>query len=109
MPLFDDLLGNLTTPPVGMSKRISSDDQPNWNDGNMDFSALLPGATLEMPVLEGPGVITHVWMTSHAGLIENLNDLSVSQSQRWCDKYSNMCVSQQVHWHSPRRAHRRWR
>jgi hypothetical protein len=77
MPLFNDLLGNLTTPPVGTSKRISSNEQPNWNDGNMDFSSLLPGATLEMPVLEGPGVITHVWMTSHAGLIEDLNCLSL--------------------------------
>jgi hypothetical protein len=77
MALFDDILGNLATAPIGESKRISSNEQPNWNDGNMDFTSLLPGATLEMPLLEGPGVITHVWMTSHAGLIEDLNCLSL--------------------------------
>ncbi len=30
-----------------------------------------------MPTLEGPGVVTHIWMTAHAGLIEDLNCLSL--------------------------------
>ena len=80
MTLFGDILGNLTTPPIGRSRRVSSNEQPNWNDGNMDFSSLLPGSTLEVPVLSGPGIITHIWMTSHAGLIEDLNCLSLRRA-----------------------------
>jgi len=38
---------------------------------------LPPGKTLEMPVLEGPGMITHIWLTSHAGRVNELNALSL--------------------------------
>ena len=38
---------------------------------------LMPGKSVEMPVLEGPGVITHMWFTSHAGWVGELNALSL--------------------------------
>ncbi len=74
---FDDLLGSLAKPPVGRSRRISSNEQPNWNNGNFDMTPLAPGQVLELPVLEGPGAITHIWMTSHAGGMSELNALSL--------------------------------
>ncbi len=77
MSLFGDLLGSLATPPVGRNRRISSNEQPNWNDGNFDMTPLPPGEVLEMPVLEGPGAINHIWLTSHAGGVNELNALSV--------------------------------
>ena len=75
--LFDDLLGGLALPPVGRSRRISSNEQPNWNDGNFDSTYLAPGDLLEMPGLTGPGVINHLWFTSHAGGMAELNALTV--------------------------------
>jgi hypothetical protein len=77
MSLFGDLLGSLASLPVGRNRRISSNEQPNWNDGNFDMTPLPPGEVLEMPVLEGPGVINHIWLTSHAGGVNELNALSV--------------------------------
>src|SRR5947208_3606506 len=41
------------------------------------MTPLAPGETLELPVLEGPGVTTHIWMTSHAGGVNELGSLSV--------------------------------
>jgi len=41
------------------------------------MTVLPPGKSLEMPLLEGPGVITHIWMTSHAGRVDELNALSL--------------------------------
>ena len=38
---------------------------------------LQPGQVLEMPLLKGPGVITHIWFTSHAGWVNELNALSI--------------------------------
>lgn len=76
-PLFQDLLGRLTRPPRGRPRRISSNEQPNWNDGNFDMTPLAPGQVLELPVLEGPGVIHHLWFTSHAGGVNELNALSL--------------------------------
>lgn len=70
-------LGALSRPPVGRNRRISSNEQPAWNDGNFDMTPLPPGATLEMPVLEGPGVINHIWLTSHAGGVNELDALSL--------------------------------
>jgi hypothetical protein len=72
-----DLLGALASPPVGRSRRISSNEQPRWNDANLDMTVLPPGKEVEMPLLEGPGVITHIWMTSHAGRVNELNALSL--------------------------------
>lgn len=59
------------------NRRVSSNEQPNWNDGNMDMTWLQPGETLEMPQLTGPGVIRHIWMTSHAGAVGDLDALSL--------------------------------
>lgn len=75
--LINDPLGALTAPPTGRSRRVSSNEQPRWNDANLDMTVLPPGKSLELPVLEGPGVITHIWMTSHAGRVNELNALSV--------------------------------
>lgn len=75
--LFRDPLGALASPPVGRSRRISSNEQPKWHDANLDMTILPPGKSLEMPLLEGPGVITHIWLTSHAGRVNELNALSL--------------------------------
>jgi hypothetical protein len=75
--LFRDPLGALTAPPAGRNRRISSNEQPDWNNSNMDMTWLQPGQALEMPLLEGPGVITHIWFTSHAGFVNQLNALSI--------------------------------
>ena len=72
-----DLLDSLTLPPVGRNRRISSNEQPNWNDGNFDMTPLAPGQVLELPVINGPGVINHIWFTSHAGGVNELNALSL--------------------------------
>jgi hypothetical protein len=77
MSLFGDLLGSLAAPPAGRNRRISSNEQPNWNDGNFDMTPLAPGQVLELPTLEGPGVINHLWFTSHAGGVHELNALSL--------------------------------
>jgi hypothetical protein len=75
--LFRDPLGMLTMPPAGRNRRVSSNEQPKWQDGNMDMSWLQPGESVEVPLLEGPGIITHIWMTSHAGWANELNALSI--------------------------------
>src|SRR5260370_27852914 len=77
MALFTDLLGSLAAPPVGRSRRISSNEQPNWNDGNMDMTRLAPGQVFEFPELQGPGVIKHIWFTSHAGGANELDSASL--------------------------------
>lgn len=76
-PLFRDPLGALTLPPSGRNRRVSSNEQPNWNDGNNDMTWLHPGESLEMPLIEGPGYISHIWFTSHAGWANELNALSI--------------------------------
>lgn len=75
--LFRDLLGRVASLPTGRNRRVSSNEQPNWNDGNFDMTPLPPGQVLELPVLKGPGVITHFWFTSHAGGVNELNALSL--------------------------------
>lgn len=74
---FQDLLGALSLPPVGRSRRVSSNEQPNWNDGNFDSTYLAPGDVLEMPLLTGPGYLNHLWFTSHAGGMGELNALTL--------------------------------
>ncbi len=69
------LLNPLGPAPVGRNRRVSSNEQPNWKDGNMDMNWLMPGQSVEMPVFKGPGVITHMWFTSHAGWVGELNAL----------------------------------
>lgn len=63
--------------PRGRSRRVSSNMQPDWNSENLDMTWLKPGESVAMPVLQGPGVITHIWMTSHAGWVGELNALSL--------------------------------
>ena len=75
--LFHDPLGTLVSLPAGRNRRISSNEQPKWNDANLDMTVLPPGKAVEMPLLEGPGMITHIWMTSHAGRANELNALSL--------------------------------
>jgi len=76
-PWFGDALGLVTGAPAGRNRRVSSNEQPCWNDANMDMTLLPPGKSVEMPLLEGPGVITHMWLTSHAGRVNELNALSL--------------------------------
>ncbi len=73
----NDFLAALAAPPVGRNRRISSNEQPNWNDGNIDLIRLAPGEEFAFPVLRGPGYINHIWFTSHAGHAEELNALSL--------------------------------
>lgn len=75
MSLFPDPLAGLLAPPTGRNRRVSSNEQPNWNDGNFDMTPLPPGEVLELPLLEGPGYIHHLWFTSHAGGVNELNAL----------------------------------
>jgi hypothetical protein len=75
--LSTDLLGALTTAPTGRNRRISSNEQPKWHDANLDMTLLPPGKAIEMPLLEGPGVITHIWFTSHAGRVNELDSLTL--------------------------------
>jgi hypothetical protein len=77
VPVLNDVLGALAAPPVGRPRRVSSNELPKWQDANLDMTVLPPGKALEMPVLEGPGVITHIWLTSHAGRVNELNALSL--------------------------------
>ncbi|MCL5097017.1 MAG: DUF2961 domain-containing protein, partial [Candidatus Omnitrophica bacterium] len=75
--LFRDPLGALASLPMGRNRRVSSNEQPDWHNANLDMTVLPPGKALEMPLLEGPGVITHIWLTSHAGRANELNALSL--------------------------------
>ncbi|MEN6429179.1 MAG: DUF2961 domain-containing protein [Phycisphaerales bacterium] len=69
-----DVLGPLGAWPEGRSRRVSSNQQP-WHTENLDMTWLMPGESVNMPILEGPGVVTHMWMTSHAGWVGELNAL----------------------------------
>ncbi len=72
-----DLLSPSSLAPAGRNRRVSSNMQPAWNTENLDMTWLQPGESIEMPRLEGPGVITHMWFTSHAGWTGELNALSL--------------------------------
>ena len=75
--LATEFPSGLATLPAGRNRRISSNELPAWNDANLDMNILPPGKSIEMPLLEGPGVITHIWMTSHAGRVNELNALTL--------------------------------
>lgn len=47
------------------SQRNSSAD-PNWETGFFDSRPVLPGGTLVLADIEGPGVIRHIWTTSRS-------------------------------------------
>jgi hypothetical protein len=73
--LPNDMLGALARPIEGRPGRISSNQQPEWHDGNFDMSRIQPGEVLELPIIQGPGVINHIWMTSHSGHLDRLDQL----------------------------------
>jgi hypothetical protein len=75
--VLHDPLAGLIVLPTGRSRRISSNEQPKWQDANLDMNILPPGKAIEMPLLEGPGVINHIWFTSHAGRVNELNALTL--------------------------------
>lgn len=77
MDFAGDLLGRLAMPPSGRNRRVSSNEQPNWSDANFDMTPLEPLQSFELPVLDGPGVITHIWMTSHAGGVNELGSITL--------------------------------
>jgi hypothetical protein len=75
-PALDlSLLDPLGAPVVGRNRRVSSNEQPKWHDENLDMNWLMPGESVAMPLLRGPGVITHIWFTSHAGWAGELDAL----------------------------------
>lgn len=57
-----DLLVRITQSQPGRTRRVSSSDQNL--DGNGDSKTILPGQTLVLADLDGPGVITHFWNTT---------------------------------------------
>ncbi|HNQ21904.1 MAG TPA: DUF2961 domain-containing protein [Phycisphaerae bacterium] len=72
-----DLLNPLSPAPPGRNRRVSSNQQPDWHSENLDMTWVLPGHSIEIPPLIGPGVITHMWFTSHAGWVSELNAWSL--------------------------------
>jgi hypothetical protein len=56
------LLSGLAQLRDGTSERASSSD-PNWKNGNGDCRPILPGGTLVLGDLKGPGCINHIWNT----------------------------------------------
>src|SRR5579863_8157360 len=54
------LLFNLTKPHDYVQKRVSSYDRTG---GNADYRQIAPGETFTLLDADGPGVITHVWIT----------------------------------------------
>ena len=77
------LRGPLELAPAGRNRRVSSNQQPAWHTENLDMNWLMPGQSVEMPIFEGPGVITHIWFTSHAGWVGELNALESADLLGW--------------------------
>ena len=77
LPSHFDVLGPLGLSPKGRNRRVSSNQQPGWHSENLDMNWLMPGQSVNIPVLEGPGVITHIWFTSHSGWVGELNSLTL--------------------------------
>ncbi|HML76216.1 MAG TPA: DUF2961 domain-containing protein [Anaerohalosphaeraceae bacterium] len=76
-PTVNEILGPQSLFPKGRNRRVSSNEQPGWHTENLDMDWLMPGQSVNMPILEGPGVITHIWFTSHSGWVGELNSLSL--------------------------------
>ncbi len=76
-PTLNDILGPFNLFPKGRNRRVSSNQQPGWHSENLDMDWLMPGQSVNMPLLEGPGVITHIWFTSHSGWVDELHSLSL--------------------------------
>jgi hypothetical protein len=56
-----DVFGPVIFFPKGRNHCVSSNEQPGWHDENLDMDWLMPGGSANMPVLEGPGIITHIY------------------------------------------------
>ena len=76
-PSLAEVLGPLSLAPKGRNRRVSSNQQPDWHSENLDMDWLMPGESVDIPVLEGPGVVTHIWFTSHSGWVGELHALSL--------------------------------
>ena len=53
-PVFGSTLNAinpLAALPHGRNRRVSSNQQPGWNSENLDMTWLLPGQSVDMPVL----------------------------------------------------------
>ena len=74
---FDPYLNPMGPSPAGRNQRVSSNQQPKWHSENLDMTWIKPGESVEMPVLNGPGLINHIWMTSHSGWVGELNSLTI--------------------------------
>ncbi len=59
---YQSMLDQLTIPSNNHSKRSSSTDSSFH--GNGDSKEILPGETLVLANLQGPGIIKHIWNTS---------------------------------------------
>lgn len=57
-PFGNHLLADITTRRISRSARVSSWDQKGLNE---DAFVVLPGETMLLADLEGPGAITHLW------------------------------------------------
>lgn len=55
-------LGDLPAIKPGRTRRATSAN-PDWRQGQDDWTSVQPGQTLTIADLEGPGVITHIWNT----------------------------------------------
>ena len=69
------LVNPLGAPVLGRNRRVSSNELPDWHDANLDMTWILPGQSVEPPQLQGPGVINHMWFTSHSGWVGELDSL----------------------------------
>ncbi|MFH1539805.1 MAG: glycoside hydrolase family 172 protein [bacterium] len=61
-PLAGNPLKDLYLLREGRSMRASSAD-PEWESGNADWRMFYPNSKTTLAELEGPGIITHIWMT----------------------------------------------
>ena len=61
-PIENSMLNQLIIESNSRSHRVSSTDS-NF-DGNGDSKQILPGETLVLADLDGPGIINHIWNTS---------------------------------------------
>ncbi len=55
-------LDGLYIPREGRAMRVSSSD-PAWETGNNDWRLLAGNSDITIANIEGPGIITHIWMT----------------------------------------------
>src|SRR5262245_56720685 len=62
-PSFAQPYLQLTKPIEGRAMRSSSNLDPNWDHGGLDYRSLGPAQSLVIADLAGPGMITHLWFT----------------------------------------------